>query len=526
MKRPFFLLALALFLLAGILPLTVMALRISSQDLADLAEPRTLSLLGRTLTLGICTALGALSLGLPFGFLVARSDMPGARWLRTLGIVPLLMPPLLIAMTWAVVWTDLRGASGTIFMLILSNFPLVAIFSARALERIDGRLEEAALLAGGLRAVLRMQLPLILPAALAGACFAFAFAVNDFGVPDYVSSVGVKFNVYADEIKLNWDQIGTPGKAVSTALPLIGVTLLTLIPALVLRRRGAMGSLTGDFIAPLPLGLGSWRWPAFAFCLLLVLLSAGLPILRLVWEAGGMPKHSAELGLLGALKAGRLTLIKEFGTAMQLARADIGRSLLYSSSAALICVPIGLVLGHGIARARRALLGRSLEALTLLPVAAPALLFGIGIISTYSRPWSATFYESGAMASWMFVGRYLPFAVLICSGACAAVSPALEEAGALAGVSPLKRLCCIVAPAVSNALVASFVLVFVFAMRDLDSAVLVPAANKTAIFRVFNGVHFGRDSYVAALSLLLVFSILLPGILWSLFARKRLEVLP
>jgi hypothetical protein len=54
----------------------------------------------------------------------------------------------------------------------------------------------------------------------------------------------------------------------------------------------------------------------------------------------------------------------------------------------------------------------------------------------------------------------------------------------------------------------------------------VPAANKTAMLRVFNGVHFGRDSYVAALSLLVMFTILLPGILWSVFARKRLEVLP
>ena len=82
------------------------------------------------------------------------------------------------------------------------------------------------------------------------------------------------------------------------------------------------------------------------------------------------------------------------------------------------------------------------------------------------------------------------------------------------------------APSLRGSLCAGFVLVFVFAMRDLDSAILVPAANKTAIFRVFNGVHFGRDSYVASLALLLVFAILLPGLLWTLFARKRLEVLP
>jgi len=70
------------------------------------------------------------------------------------------------------------------------------------------------------------------------------------------------------------------------------------------------------------------------------------------------------------------------------------------------------------------------------------------------------------------------------------------------------------------------VLVFVLAMRDLDSAILVPAMNKTAIFRAFNGVHFGRDSYVAALSLLLIFAVVFPGLLWTLLTKRRLEVLP
>jgi len=526
LSRPLVVLALTAFALAGLLPLGVMLARVTPADVSDLLDERTLSLLGRTLSLGGSTAVLALVLGLPFGFLVARTDMPGAAWLRTLGVVPLLLPPLLIAMTWAVVWPGLRGAPATIFVLALSTFPLVAIFAARAFERIDARAEEAALLAGGLGAVLRMELPLVLPAALCGACLAFAFAVNDFGVPDYVSSVGPKFNVYADEIKLNWDQVQRPGKAVATAMPLMAVTLVALVPALAMRRRGAMASLGEDFHPPGRLGLGALRWPAFGAALALFVTAAAVPIGRLLWEAAAMPNHLAGSTLWTALGAGAATIRREFGTAIELARADLARSLLYATAAALICVPVGLVLGHAIERARRPALGRGLEVLCLLPLAAPALLFGIGVISAWNHDALARFYDSGAMAVWLFVGRYATFAVLIASGAVASLAPALEEAAALAGAPPARRLFSIVAPALAGTLFASFVLVFVFAMRDLDSAILVPAANKTAIFRVFNGVHFGRDSYVASLSLLLVFAILLPGLLWSLFARRRLEVLP
>ena len=96
----------------------------------------------------------------------------------------------------------------------------------------------------------------------------------------------------------------------------------------------------------------------------------------------------------------------------------------------------------------------------------------------------------------------------------------------MAGARPARRLLAVVAPSLRTGLVGGWVLVFVFAMRELDAAILVPAANHTAIFRVFNSLHFGRDDFVAALTLLMVFLLVLPGLLWTLFARERLEVLP
>ncbi len=528
MSRPLVALALAALVVTGLAPLAVMLLRIEGADLAGIFDARTASLLGRTLLLGIGTAAMALLVGLPFGFLVARTDVPGAGVLRALGVAPLFFPPLILAMTWCVLLPAFRGAPAAIFVLGLSTFPLVAVFSARAFERVDAAQEEAALLCGGLRAVLRMELPLALPAALCGTCLAFAFAVNDFGVPDYVSSVGVKFNVYADEIKFNWSQIRRPGKPVATALPLIVLTLGALVPALALRRRGALATLGHGFRQPGTLKLGAWRWPAFAFAAAVVLLAAGVPVLRLLWEAANMPAHvrDADASPGAKLALGWSTLREAFGLAFEKARADLRRSLLYAAAAAAACAPLGLVLGHAIERARSRAAGRALELACLLPLAAPAILFGIGIITLWNHDATARFYDSGWMAVVLLAGRFAVFPILICAGAAASFDRALEDAATLSGARPARRLGAIVAPALRGSLVAGFVLVFVFAMRDLDSAILVPAMNKTAIFRVFNGVHFGRDSYVAALSLVLLFAVVTPGLLWTLFARKRLEVLP
>ncbi|MDF1799884.1 MAG: ABC transporter permease subunit [Planctomycetota bacterium] len=523
MSRPLVLLALVALFVLGLAPVLALTTGLGPEDLMRLFEQRTLSLLGRTIRLGLGTAAIALFFGIPFGFLVARTDTPGAGWLRPLGAVPLFLPTLFVAIAWSPL-VELRGGPAATITLGLSTFPLVGLFTARAFERIDARREEAALLAGGLGAVLRMELPLVLPAALTGAGLAFAFAINDFATPDYVSSVGPKFNVYADEVFATWNQLHEPGTAVATALPLILLTLLALLPALSLRRRGSFATLDSGFRTPSPLRLGLWRWPALAFCLVPVSLGALIPLGRLTWEAAGMPAQAM------AAEGYSLALASEtFGAsvreAIERCSPDLLNSIVYSGAAALIAVVIGLVLGHAIERGPQRL-RRPLEVLGILPLAFPAVLFGIGAIHLWSRPATMDLYDSPTMAVMLFVGRYLAFPILLLAGAVAAMDRRQEESAALAGVGPTKRLGRIVAPQLGGSLIGSFVLVFVFCMRELDSAILVPAANHTAILRVFNGVHFGRSEYVAALALLLVFTILLPGLLWTLFSKRRLAILP
>jgi len=510
MSRPLVLAALLAFALVGLAPLGCMMLRIEGADLAGGLAARTLALLGRTAWIGAGAAALAFVLGLPFGFLVARTDIPGARFLRQAGLVPLLIPPVILAMTMSVVWTGVRGASAIVLVLGVSAFPLVAVFTARAFERIDARREDAALLAGGLRAALAMELPLVLPAALSGACMAFVLAINDFAVPDYITSIGSKYNVYADEVFASWQSVHAPGKAVAAALPLLGLTLLVLLPALLLRRRGALATYDGDFRRPEALALGAWRWPAFLAAAALLGLTALLPILRLAWEAGGGPRGWSPAHLAAS-----------FARALDVGRGDLQRSLLFAGSAAVLSLLPALALGHALERSRR---GGWFEALVVAPLALPAILLGIGYIALWNNAWSTQFYASGALVVMLFLGRFLCFPVLAARGATAMLDARLEEAAQLAGAGPLRRLCSVVQPAVRTSLLGGAALVFVFGMRELDAAILVPAANGTAMFRVYNAIHFGRDDFVAALALLVVFFILLPGVLWSAFGRERWEV--
>lgn len=512
MSRPLFATALAIFLVAGLGPILVMATRVQSVDLTSLLEQRTLDLLGRTVLLGAGAAGIACLLGVPFGYLVARTNVLGSALLRPLSIIALILPPLFLAITWTAL-LEVRGALATVCILGCSTYPIVAFFTATAFDRIGAGPEEAARLIGGQRAVMRMSWPLVLPGVLCGASLAFLFAINDFAVPDYISSVGKKFNVYADEVFAGYQMAESTGRAVATSIPLVLLTLLCLLPSLWLRRRGSLATMTGHFRKAAPRELGPWRAPATLFCWAVVAICGLTPIGRLIYEAGGGPKDLGwNLEILNAA----------FSRALELSRSDLANSLLYSASAGLIAVPVALVLGHFCERARG---GRFWELVFSLPMAVPAILFGIGEIVLWNRASTADFYNSGALVVMLNVGRFLIFPLLLISAAVASQSPRLEEAGRVAGIGPATRLVRIVAPSIGPSLLAGWALVFVLSMRELDAAILVPAANHTVIFRVFNQIHFGRAEFVAALCLLIVFFLLLPGMLWSLFGRRRTEVL-
>lgn len=615
--------AIALFIALGLGPVLVMFERLAGDPavLGSILDERTVELLGRTSLLGLGASAMAFALGVPFGFLVARTDVFGASTWRTLGIVPILVPPIILAMTWTMVM-PLRGPGMCAFILGLSTFPLVSLFTARAAERIDARREDAARLVGGNGAVLRLAFSLVLPAALGASVLAFVVAINDFALTDYVSAVGKKFNVYAGEVFSTWQIDGNEPRAVATALPLIALTLVALIPFFAFRRKDRSGTIDGDFVAPARIALGRWRWLATAFCALVVTLASLVPIARLVYESGGGPRvfsgvsirrsgwsqgggaaqnapgvvpaapadaearrervrgaqdaarraagivgtdspsttgdPQAETAVLGppqvqgrrrsidvtapevraALAANESddlsdegggiprflgNIRKSFARAFELSRESLASSLLFAFFAASIAVPIGFVLGHTIQRGR---FGRTLQSFVLLPLVVPATLFGIGTIVLWNHELTARIYDSGALVTLLFVGRFVAIPVLVLSGAVASFSPRLEESARLAGAGPVRRLFGIVAPAVWPSLVGSWIAVFALSVRELDAAVLVPAANDTAMFRVFNAVHFGRDDFVSALALLVIFAVLLPGALWSLFSKARLRFLP
>jgi hypothetical protein len=64
-------------------------------------------------------------------------------------------------------------------------------------------------------------------------------------------------------------------------------------------------------------------------------------------------------------------------------------------------------------------------------------------------------------------------------------------------------------------------MVAVFSIRELDLAILLPAANASVAVRYFNALHFARDQFVAAFGCLMTLLLFLPYMISSSFQSSH-----
>ena len=456
-----------------------------------------------TAALAIPAAILAMTFGLPVAILASRIHMPGSNLLGFLMPLPLFLPPLMIAQAWHGM-TGMDGRLATIFVFGAAFAPLPALLATRSLQRQSSAAHESALLAGGPWQAIREMLCVARPATLLGGALTFLLVAGDFAVPDYFGTVGPGFGVYAAEIFNAWRDWNTNdsplGGGLSTSAPLILLTGIVLYFAL--RNplgRGVQGE-TGR--PPTKLMLGKATIPltfcaaALGACLLI------LPLGRILWETGAA----------GPLAEGDWISRSwiSFSDALQRGRMDILRSIFTGLIAGGFVLVVAPALAHLVVSCRPGRLTRALLALTALPLLVPGVATGLGAIHAFHRPGWENFYESPLLPGLVLGGRFLPIAIFLLAERMMRSPRSIEEAGHLAGLSYPVRLyrCCLSSDKAALFLAAGIVAVFSF--RELDLAVLLPAANASAAVRYYNALHFARDSFVAAFGLLIALILFVP----------------
>src|SRR5690606_15833548 len=214
--------------------------------------------------------------------------------------------------------------------------------------------------------------------------------------------------------------------------------------------------------------LGGWTVPVLCAFGLVAFLATFAPMLAilatalsrtisggLVWSNLGPDNFAAILGDgTGALRA-------------------LTTSLTLGVAAALFTGLLGALSAYAVVKTR--MRGRqALDILTILPNALPGIVVAVGLILAWNQPWlPVTPYNTALILLLAYCCILLPQPVRYATAAFHQVGDNLEAAARVAGAGPLMAFRRILLPLILPSLVASMLLVFAVATRELVASIIV-----------------------------------------------------
>lgn len=458
-----------------------------------LVESRQRDLLLNSTLLGAGSAMFGTLLGAPLGLLLARTRLPAKRLLRIALIIPLIIPPYVLALAWILLtgstgllarvigrdflsdWT--YSFAGAVIVLSVAYYPLSMLATEAAARRVDGHLEEGALLVTNTRRVLwRITIPLIASMIAAAALLIFVLGLSEFGVPSLL-----RVRVYTTEVFTAFAALYDFGAATALAVPLLVVTVIIAVTIkLIVGERFI--SLRRSIHPGLPLSLGRGRSLVFGGTILAFALSVVLPLVALAYEAGNLKRVTSTLAGSGAA---------------------IRNSLSLAAIAATLVIVLATFLGYWRGRARTRWRG-TFDLVLLVIFAVPSTVLGVGLIGLWNRPGlPGELYTTQAIIIIAYVARFVTVAALILAANVRQIPESLEEAADVAGASWPRSFAQIVFPNMRSAVVAAWLVCFILSVGELGTTILVaPPGESTLPVRIYTIIANTPSSEVAALALM------------------------
>ena len=490
--------------LAAVLPAAYLAVVVFgdfSAALETALSSRTLATLLRTAELTTAVVLTSIAIALPIGWLTVRTDLPARRLWAVLCTLPLVIPSyvgayLLVAalgpngMVQEALGVDrlpsIYGFTGAWLVLTLFTYPLVLIPLRATLRRIDPQLEDAARAMGRspLEVFRTVVLPQLWPVIAAGSLLVALFTISDFGAVSIL-----RFRSFTSEIYIAYQSSFDRVAAAALGAVLVVAMLALLFASSKVRGSRAVHRLGPGTLRPAPpYRLGRWRWPALAFCSLIVLVAFALPVGVLVyWASKGISTGSTSLNTIAALG---------------------GNSLLIAAWAAAIGAIAALAVA-ALAVRYPSPVARLVERLSHAGYALPGILVALGLVFFATRAVPAL-YQTIALLVFAMTIHYLPLAIGPTASALVQLSPRIEEAARGMGRGQAEVFRTITIPLARGGMMAGAALVFLHAMKELTvTLILSPIGFKTLATDIWTQTTYGfyEASAIPALVLLAVAAI-------------------
>lgn len=474
-----------------------------------------------TLTFSVASTLVAFVLGAFVAWVVERTNTPLARFIGLVLIGRIIVPGILIAISWILIASpnigilnqilrDITGIrnilnvysfAGMVWVQSIEMVPLTYLLLSASFQTMDPRLEDASTMtgAGTFRTLRRILFPLALPATGAALLLVFVSTIEAFEVPLLMGGrAGMR--VYSTEIFFDTSRTPTDWGLSSTytvAMLILSIALLLVYFRLV-RHSERYQTVTGKDFRPRRIDLGAWRYLTCALALTLVFIITIVPLLTMIY-ASLLPFYQApSRAAFASMTLENYTLLlSNWDTLTPM----INSTLLGIGTATLVVLVVSLIayFVHKTKVPGR----RILDFLGFAPIAIPSVILGATFLWFYLLvpvPVIGTLTIIGLA----YLTKYMPFALRFVSTSMIQIHPELDEAAQVAGVPWSRNFFKIMLPLLRPGLLAAWFWVMVHAYRELTVALMLARSqNRTAAVLIFDLWSEGSFLRLSALGVIM-----------------------
>lgn len=459
-----------------------------------------------TLKLGVVTSVISTAIGFFFAYGMTYVKIPFRKFFNSIAILPIVSPPFVIALSAILLLgrrgfitrnllgirnAEIYGFHGLVLVQVLTFFPVAYLMLVGLLQKIDPSVEEASRDLGASRwDVFRtITFPLMIPGLANAILVIFIQAIADFGNP---MVIGGNFTTVAVQIYLqgigNYDM----GSATALAVVLILMSISIFVTQKYYISKKSYVTVTGkvsrerEKISEKNITMPIFVIMAFlTFCVFLMYIMIPIGSFVKLWGV----KYDFSL--------------EHYKYVFALGMKPIWDTTFLS----IISTPITGILAMIIAFliVRRKFLGKGfIEFITMMAIAIPGTIVGLGYIITYNtKPFVLT--GTATILIIAFIMRNMPIGIRSGIAALQQIDPSIEEAATVLGANSKKVFTSVTLPMIKPAFFSGLVYAFVRSMTLVSTIIfLVSAKYNLLTVAIMNQIDVGKIGVASAYCTILI----------------------
>ena len=445
----------------------------------------------------------ATAIALPLAFLNVRTNLPFAKYLLSISVLPIALPSYVIATTQiellgprGIVYDIISnffeiaplpsfyGLSGSVIVLGLITYPYIYIGLCATFRRFDFQMIDASRTLGASvsKTFNRIIIPLVLPTIASGSLLVSLYVLSDFGAVALL-----RFNTFTIAIfNRMYSSIGNYGVLELCSLVIVFCFIILFIES---RSRTNSRYFSNSTSVNLRiLDLGYWKWVILPFALLPTVLGFLLPVMILLyWLISGIFFETSFINVYEDLFSeiiGSVTI-----------------SLISSIIITFLATTVVLII-----RKKIRIISFIIEKTSYIGLSLPGIVVAMSLVF-FTINYLDFIYQTYIVLIFGYLISFLPAALTPVKSSVSQIDPSLEEASYSLGKGKVMTFYNVIVKLSIPGVSYGGVLVFILCIKELPlTLILSPLGFSTLATSIWSSASeaFFMDTAAASLVLILV----------------------